>query len=812
MFRKNFTIAWRNLRRNRSFAIINILGLAVGMATAILIMLDVHYVARADNFYPKIDRLYEVFSNDKLNGTIRTLNRTPELLAADLKHNYPGIEAATRVGWTRNLVTPIDPAASTPTTDQTTPTPTSPANTPTNPHGFMTIGFSVDHDFLDMFNLPLAAGDPRTALDDRHSMIVTHDLAQRLFHTDDVIGRTVRLGDSTLLKVTGVLKETRDHSFFMHPMTYLVSYDLNYVDSNWTNISIPTFVLLRQNASAATVGNEIKDIIPTHSNNRRKTTEFLYPVSRLSLHGQFVNGKETGGFVLMARTFTLIAIFIILIACINFINLSTAYSQRRAKEVGIRKVIGAVKSSLLLQFLGESLLMAAVAGAFALLLVQIALPVYDNFTECPMYIDYQSPVFWASYLGFILFIGALAGSYPAIVLSSFKPVSVLKGRMANLLSTILARKILVVFQFSIAIVLIICTLIVTRQLEYGRTREAGYDRDRLVDVKIINDNLLEHYDAFRDELLASGAATAVTETYSGMTDIDSWTINLKFAGSEKLPPTQVSRNYESGGLVATAGMHLVMGRDIDLQHYPTDVNACMINEAAMAVMQFKDPIGQQIRDGQNIFNVVGVVSNYIQESPYRRVQPTIIEGKQPYQWMGSILVRFNGRHPMNQNIATTEKIVRKFVASYPFEYSFVDEDYAHKFKIEQTTGTLAAIFTALIIFVSCLGLFGLAAYNAQARVKEIGIRKVLGASIANISLLLSRDFIRLVAIAIVVAIPISIAAMNSWLDNYDYHITITWDIFALAGLAALLVALATVSSQTIKAAAANPIKNLRINE
>ena len=799
MFQNFFKVAIRNLTRNKSFSLINILGLAIGMASAILIFLGIQYAAGADQFHTKLDRLYEVFSNDTLNGTIRTLGSTPEIMAPELKKDYPEIEAASRANWTRNLLSAA-------------PAPSAPA-TPSAFPAFMSVGFTVDPDFLKMFTFPFIAGDPATALDDPHAIVITQTLAAKLFHTEDVIGRTVLLGDTSPCKVTGIMRDNPGNSFF-RDMNYLRPYaQQTYVDSSWTNISIPTFVLLKPNTLASSVDSKIKFLIPTHNGGRRKTAEFLYPVSRLALHGQFVNGKESGGLISMIRTFTLIAIFIILIACINFVNLTTAYSQRRAKEVGIRKVIGAFRSALLLQFLGESLLTTFLAGLIALGIVQSALPAYDLFMQTPLHLDYRAPGFWTLFIGFILLTGILAGAWPAFVLSSFRPVAVLKGRISNLASTITPRKILVVFQFSIAIAMIISTLIVMRQVEFGQSRPVGYDRGRLVNISAAySDNLRNHFPEIRNALLASGAAAAVTESFSPLTEGWSRTINLKFQGSDNLPPTQVNRSYETGGLVATAGMQLIMGRDIDPEHYPTDINACLINEAALAYMKFRDPIGQTIRDGGSTLHIIGVIRNYIQESPYAAIQPLIIEGAGPGNWMGAILVRLNANHPINQDLAKAETIIHQFDQTYPFEYSFVDEDYARKFILEQFSARLAGLFTALTIFISCLGLFGLAAYTARARIKEIGIRKVLGASVSSISLLLSKDFVKLITFSILVAIPIAWLTMNSWLGNYDYRIPITWDIFALAGGSALLIALATVSYQAIKAALANPVKNLRNNE
>ena len=720
--------------------------------------------------------------------------------APELTKDFPEIEAATRINWTFNLISATMAPAAKPGLHRK---PGSKA--------FMSLGYSVDPEFLGMFSFPFVAGDPHTALHDPHSMVITQQLAQQLFHTEDAIGRTIRMGGSELFKVTGVIRDIHANSF-LRGMDYLCAYaQQGNIDSNWTNLSIRTYVLLKPNTRAASVDMKIKDLILRRSDGQRKTQEFLYPVGRLGLHGQFVNGKESGGQIGIVRTFILIAAFIILIACINFINLSTAYSQRRAKEVGIRKVTGALRSALLVQFLGESLLTAALAGIIALLLVQLTLPAYDNFVQLPLHLDYRDPGFWALFAGFILLTGILAGSYPAFVLSSFRPVAVLKGQITNLRSARLPRKVLVVFQFTIAITLIISTLIVLRQIEYGQARQIGYDRDHLVNISISSDNLRNHADIVRNELLSSGAAVAATEAYSPLTNNWGMTIDLRFQGSENIPQDRVNRCYEGGGLVATAGMHLAQGRDIDPIHYPTDSSACLINEAALAYMKFQDPIGQVIRDGDYTLHVVGVIKNYIQESPYQPIRPMIIEGPARI-WMGVILVRLNGHHPIAQDLAITEKIVRKFEPLYPFRYSFVDDDYARKFNVEQFIGRLAAIFTGLVIFISCLGLFGLAAYTARARIKEIGIRKVLGASATNISLLLSKDFVRLIALSILVAIPVAWLAMDNWLSSYDYHISITWDIFALAGAGALLIALATVSYQAIKAALANPVNNLRTTE
>jgi putative ABC transport system permease protein len=785
MFKNYFTIAWRNLIRNRAFSIINILGLAVGMASATLILLWVQYVAGIDQFHSRLDRLYEVFSNDKVDGTIRTLDHTPEIMAPELVKDYPEIEGASRINWgSRNLLSP----------DSTTP-------------GILSNGNVVDPDFLMMFDLPFVAGDPKTALNDPQSMVITRQLARRLFHTDDVMGRTVRMGAHDLFKITGILNDPPANTMFRDCDYYCSYAQPAAIDSDWTDIGVPTFVLVRPNTNIEAFNNKFEALIPTRSGGKAKTAEFLYPVSRLALHGQFVNGRESGGLIIITRAFTLIAIFIILIACINFMNLSTAYSQHRAKEVGIRKVTGALRTSLLMQFLGESLLITALAGVVALIFIQLALPAFDRFVQTPLHLDYTDLRFWLAFIGFIVITGILAGSYPAFVLSSFKPVSVLKGRIDNLVSAVSARKALVVFQFTTAIILVISTLIISRQIDYARTRQTGYNRDHLINVFFLSDHQRKAADEIRNELLASAAVTSMTKVFSPLTDNWSSILDPQYSGYDPSLTIQVNRYAEDGNLVRTAGMELIRGRDIDPVHYPTDTTACLINESAMALMKFKDPIGQQITENQVTYHVVGVIKNYVQESPYKSIRPMIIEG--PRSSMGAMLIRLNGLRPLDQDLATTEKIFRKFDPLYPFEYSFVEEDYATKFRFEQFLDRISLLFAGLVIFISCLGLFGLAAYTAHARVKEIGIRKVLGASVTNISLLLSRDFTRLIVLSIVVAIPVAWLIMDNWLSAYDYRIRITWDIFVLAAAGALLIALATVSYQAIKAALANPVESLR---
>jgi ABC-type antimicrobial peptide transport system permease subunit len=783
MIRNYFKVAWRNLVRNKSFSIINISGLAIGMAGAILIILWVQNEVSHDRFYHNLDRLYEVWSNDRINGSIRSLTNTPEIMAPSLKKDFPELERVTRLRWTRNLLSDAGDKR------------------------LMSVGAVVDSDFLAMFDFPLISGNAAYALSDPHGIVITRNLARKLFNTDDPIGRTVRMGGAEIFKVTGVLKDLPNNTQFDY-IEYLCSYgQQGNVDSDWTDISIATFVQLKPNASPEGVNAKLKDIIPQHTHGIQKTQEFLYPVSQLWLYSQFENGKAAGGRITYVRIFSTIAMLILLIACINFMNLSTARSERRAKEVGVRKVSGAMAHSLVGQFIGESVLIASISAMLAIFLVELSLPGFNQLTGKQLRIEYDNIYFWLSGIAFVLFTGLLAGSYPAFVLSSFRPVSVLKGVVNKVNATALPRKILVVLQFSFAIALVICTLVITKQIKYAQQREIGYEGRHLINIFIYEDSLRVSFDRLKNELLASRAASSVALVNAPLTENWSSGLSIKWQGKNPSTRVQINRQAESGDLVQAAGMKLVLGRDIDIRKFPSDSTACLINESAVHLMNFKQPIGQLIYDDPVEWHVVGVIRDYIQESPYQPVRPMIIKG--PKAWMGVILVKLNSARSTSRNLAEIEKIFGKFNPDYPFEYTFTDEEYGRKFNIERLSGKLAGLFAGLTIFISCLGLFGLAAYMAHSRTKEIGIRKVLGASVGNIFLLLSKDFVRLVGISILIASPLAWWVMNNWLANFDYRIGIPWWIFLLAGLSSISVALFTVSYESFKAAVANPVGSLK---
>ena len=777
-------IAIRNLFRHKAFSLINISGLAIGMASAVLIFLWIQNEMSFDRFHANAQSIYEIWETNVVQGKIEAGVPTPEIMAPILTKDVPEIEQVTRIDWGNNYLFSVGDKS------------------------LQSKGNTVDPAFLSIFSYPLLQGDPKTALSDAHSILLTSQLAKKLFGTDDVVGKMVNVNKDEPFKVSGILKELPNNTQF--DFEWLMSYDLKtskgYIDSDWTDVSIRTFALLKPGANVEAANKKIKNVIVEHSGKRARTELFMYPLDRLRLYSNFENGKAVGGRIERVRIFALIAGFILLIACINFMNLSTARSEKRAKEVGIRKVIGAGRNSLIRQFLAESLIMALIAGVLAILIVQLLLPAYSALVKKSLFIDYSNIYFWLASFGFVLITGLLAGSYPAFFLSSFQPVKVLKGGLAKINALITPRKVLVVLQFTFAIALIICTLVVQQQIQFAQKRETGYNKDRLGYVFIEGD-IYKNYPLIKTELLNRGIATAVTKTQAPLTQNWSAGISMRWEGKDPNTKIQINRYTEDGGLVKTAGMTLVEGRDIDPVTYPSDSTACLISEAAVKAMGFKSPIGQIIFDDPINWHVVGVIKDFILESPYEPIKPFMVKG--PRYGGNTIHVRLSATKGIDKSLAEAQSVFKTYNPDFPFNFHFLDEEYATKFSDEQLIGKLASLFAGLTIFISCLGLFGLATYMAENRIKEIGVRKVLGATAAGITLLLSKDFMKLIIVAILIASPLAWWAMENWLSGYVYRIHISWKIFVLSALASILIAIATISYQSVRAALSNPVKSLR---
>jgi putative ABC transport system permease protein len=784
MVKNFFLITWRNLKRNKSFSFINITGLAIGMAAATLILLWIQHEVSYDNFHENKNRLYQAWNRYTTDGQTGCWNNTPIPMASAIMQDYPEVEKTARV--------------------QFLP----PVKIDFGDKKFYGRGRIVDSSFLEMFTFPVINGNAAVALNDPSSIVLAEKLAKTIFGNDDPVGKVLTLDNTDIFKVSAVVKSPPTNSQFefefLIPWAYMRM--KGWDDPYWGNNRLATYVLLKQSASLSSIESKIKTLRKNYDKDDPNIETFLYPMSRWHLYGSFENGKESGGRIEIVRLFGIIAAFILLIACINFMNLSTARSEKRAKEVGIRKVVGAQKKSLVAQFLGESVMIAVIAGTFALFIVQLVLPAFNKLVDKKLFIDFENPLFWLAGLAFILITGILAGSYPSVYLSSFKPVSVLKGSLKTVNALVTPRKVLVIVQFTFAIILIIATIIVRQQIQNAQDRQTGYAKDNLV-YHFTEGESTKNYMLIKNDLLSSGTALSVTMTSSPVTEGWSNTWGLEWKGKDPKDKTIINRFCADDEVAKTLGLQIVAGRDFDLKNFPTDSSAALLNESAVKHMGFKEPLGQIIKDNGQDWHVVGVIKDFIINSPYHPLEPMFIAGAKG--WFNVIHIKLNGKNPAEKNIASLKNIFKKYNPSYEVNYRFADEEYAKKFNDEKRTGTLASLFALLTIIISCLGLFGLSSYMAENRIKEIGVRKVLGASITSITALLSKDFLKLVWLSFAIAGPVAYWAMHSWLKNFPYRVSIHWWVFALAGLAAVFIALVTVSFQAIKAAITNPVKSLR---
>lgn len=793
MIKNYFKTTFRNLARNKGYTFINILGLSIGMAAAILIILWIQNELSMERFHEKGDRTYVMYNRDKMpDGETWAWNTTPSVLGPTLKADYAEVEAITRHTGSNFLFT-------------------------VGEKKLKASGSFVDSTFLNIFSFPLVKGNAQQALNDTYNIVLTEEFAKTLFGNEEAMGKAVLIDSVRLFTVTGVLKDLPNNTLFS--FKYLLPWQyreaLDWDDGvSWGNNSVRTYTLLKEGSSQKAFDDKIRTIKIDHTKDAAmpSTQEvFTHSLNRLYLYGKSENGQLVAGNVVTVRMFSVLATFILLIACINFMNLSTARSEKRAKEVGIRKVVGIRRQGLILQFLGESVLLSVVSFVIALMLVALALPSFNQLIRKELFIPIQNPFFWLSCLGFILFTGVLAGSYPAFYLSSFNPVKVLKGTFKQARAALTPRKALVTLQFTFAIILIISTIVIASQIRYGLEREAGYDREQLVFMPN-EGNIGKHADAIKYDLLNQNAITSMSMNNSPITQrwSDSW--GFQWEGStEQDERTGFLRLGSDADFVKTMGLELVAGRDIDIKKFPTDSAALLINEAAAKAMRLDNPIGKRVnwKGDTDYWHIVGVIKDFVLESPFQeKIEPLMVNGPGAY-WPSTVHFRLNPANSTRTNLDRMEQVLKKYNPDYPFSYTFADEDYALKFSRAERTYKLVILFAGLTILISCLGLFGLATYMAESRTKEIGVRKVLGASVFNITKLLSKEFLMLVSLAFVIASPIAWYAMDKWLEDYSYKIDIQWWIFALTAFIAVFITLATVSFQSIKAAMANPVKSLR---
>ncbi|PUV22207.1 ABC transporter permease [Sphingobacterium athyrii] len=790
MIKTYIKIAWRNLLKNKAFSAINILGLAIGMAGALLIALWLQNMLGMDRFHEKSDRLYIISNRDIYQGELQAWTNTPKIMGPTLKNDFPEIESFTRIEQDDKFLTSY------------------------GDKNLVSSASFVDPGFFNMFSYPLLKGNKTNLLQDANSVVITEQYAKALFGDNDPIGKTIKIESKYLVTVQAIVKDPSSYSSLQ--FDYLLSWDLakkmGYVDKNWSNNSTYTYVLLREGITLENFNAKIRLFSQNHINvgdNEIKSTNeiFAFPYKDTYLYDRSEQGEYTSGRIQLVRLFTWIGAFILLVACINFMNLSTARSERRAKEVGVRKVIGAQRKSLILQFIVESILISIAAMALALVFIVLVLPAFNNLVEKNLTISILSGNTWLFLMGFTLLTGILAGSYPAFFLSSFKPLKTLKGKLNTYDKGISIRSILVIVQFSLAIILIVATIIVYQQIQHTKNRDRGYNDNGLLATKF-SGTLEKNYLSLKNELLTSNAVIAVSKNMSPVTNRYSNGWGFSWPGStESDKKFSFDRFSTDADAIKNLGFKLIAGRDIDAYKYKTDSAAILLTESAVRKMRLTNPVGQTVNGDGRDWTVVGIIKDFVIESPFQESYPMIILG--PHSWFTTIHYRLNTNRGIAENLKTIESIFKKFNPDYPFEYQFIDKTYEQKFKETKAIGTLAMVFAGLTIFISCLGLLALIAYMAETRMKEIAVRKVLGASVAQVTSLLSVDFIKLVIIAILIASPIAWWAMDKWLQDYSYRIQIQWHYFVIAGLMAILISMATISYQAIKAALSNPVDSLR---
>jgi ABC-type antimicrobial peptide transport system permease subunit len=787
MFRNYFLLAWRHLQKNRGYSAINIAGLAVGMALTLIIALWITDEFSFDHYAPDHRRIgvamHYIYMGDQ-NATNETI---PMPWGNTFRSQYSNLFTSTAL----TSGSAFDGLVS---------------------YGERVVNSKAVWAQMELpriFGFRFTKGDLASAKDPS-TVLISQSLAIALFGNTDPIGKTIKGGNEINFRVGGVYEDLPRNTTFYGLQVILPWYnkgnDYRNTSTDWNDHDGALYVELAPGVTAEQASARVRMMPMPHLNIKGLGEEALiYPLDRAHLWNNFKNGKPDGGPIRFVWLFGTIGVFVLLLACINFMNLSTARSERRAKEVGIRKTIGSHTRQLIAQFLSESVLVAFIAVVLALAIVQLALPFFNQLSAKDMQIPWPEPVFWFSLIGFALFTGLLAGSYPAFYLSHFNPVSVLKGTFKAGRLASLPRQVLVVLQFTVSLTLVIGTIIVFRQILFSKDRPVGYTREGLITVDMNTPEISQHYEALRTELIQKGLAADVAA--SDMTTTNFTDGNpMDWTGKR---PDQLGVTFNNVNVTPdyghTIGWHIVSGRDFS-RDYPTDSNAVVLNTKAVKDMEVKEPIGLRVKLGDKEYHVIGVAADMVSASPYDTITPAVFVGG---SYTGVMIVRIRPGLTTHAALAEMEPIFKTYNPASPFIYKFVDLDYAAKFAAEERIGNLAAVFTGLAIFISCLGLFGLAAFVAEQRTKEIGVRKVLGAGVFNLWGLLSKEFLGLTAISMLIAIPFSWYGMHRWIEDYAYHAPLSWWIFASAGAGILVITLLTVSYQSLKAAVMNPVKSLR---
>lgn len=783
MFKNYLKIALRQLKRNSGFSLLNMFGLALGLTCAILMLLWIENEVSYNWFHKKYDTLYQVYENQTYEDQTFTFIATPGPLAEAMKKEFPEVKNAARTAWGSRWLFNVDEKP------------------------IYEDGNYADPAFLKMFSFDMIWGNPNTALNNDHSLVITQRMAKKFFGEGNPVGRTLLVNNKDEFIITGVVIDPPLNSTIR--FDWLAPFNL-FLKSNdwallWGNNGMQTFVELEEGSDVKKFNDKFNGFI--HSKEEEAIARpFLLPMKDWRLQNNFVEGKQTGGRIEHVRLFSIIAILLIVIACINFMNLATARSEKRAKEVGVRKVMGAQRKSLMKQFMGEAMITSFIAMFVACVFVLAALPFFNELVERKLSLGFHDPYQWLIFIGVAIFCGLVSGSYPSVYLSSFLPVSIFKGMHIGKTSKAgMVRKSLVVTQFVISTVLIVSTVVIYKQIQHVQNRQLGYNKENLIYISQ-NGKINENLEAIQNDLLATGLVSHVSPCNQTLIQLGNSSGGFNWEGKDPTTDRLITTEYVGPDYIQTTGMKLVAGRNFN-PDVKSDSNNVIINETFAKLIGKKDPVNTILRKDSTKYTVVGVVKDFLYNSMYQKPEPFIVYC-QPHS-TNFLFIRTKDNSRMEETLAKIGSVLKKHNPAYPFEYNFIDQDFNDLFKSEVLVSKLSRLFAILTIFISCIGLFGLAAYTAERRTKEIGIRKVLGATVSNVVSLLSKDFLVLVTIAIVIATPLAWFIMNRWLENYEYRIEMQWWMFIIAGALALVISLFTVSFQAIKAALSNPTKSLR---
>jgi predicted permease len=792
MLKNYLKLAWRNLLKDRQFTILNLVGLSTGLACTLLIYLWVADELKVDKFHDKDGRLFQVMANQKNAGEVRTIQETPSLLADALAKDMPEVEYAT---------------ASINTMGERTVTLSAGDNK------IRAVGQYAGKDYFNVFSWHLIEGNKDQVLADKSSIVISKGLAMKLFHTtENVVGRVVAWQQFQHYTVSGVFEDIPANSSiqFDAVLPFDLFLDANPDEKIWSNSDPHTYVVLKKGTDIDLFNRKIAGYLRSKVKNT-STIFFARPFSDGYLYGTYENGVQSGGRIEYVRLFSIIALFILVIGCINFMNLSTARGARRMKEVGIKKVVGASRQTLILQYLGESMLMAFLSLGLAMLLVRSLLPMFNEITGKALDL-HLTPGMFIVVFGITLFTGLMAGSYPALYLSGFNPVTVLKGKIQHWAGELWIRRGLVIFQFTLSVMFIVSVIVVYRQITFIQNKNKGFNKDNVISFNVegLSQNNMQAFLAGVQDLLSRvkkmpGVVNASSMDHESIIGDYGSTSDISWPGKEAGNDVSFSNIGINYGMIETLGMEIVNGRSFS-RALSSDSSEIIFNEAAIRQMKLKDPIGKVVRMWGQDRRIAGVVKDFHYETLHENVKPFAfrLEPLMTY----CIIARIEANEE-KETIGQIRALYQKYAPAFVFDYKFLEQDYQAQYVAEKRVAVLSRYFTGLAILISCLGLFGLATFTAQRRQKEIGIRKVIGASVRNVVVMLSRELLQLVLIAIVIAFPLAWWVMNHWLDGFAYRIHMGGDVFLVAGISTILITMCTIGYQAIRAAVANPVRSLR---